>query len=418
VIKSGWAELLIIAWRYFMPPSGSGRRAGVRLAVVGVSMGVLAMVAVMAVMNGLQQGYIRTILEVESGHLQLYSQGRLSPAAYEQVVSSLQPYGLRSMQPRIKQTTMMRSDWGNYKAVQIIGMDDQVLQNDASFSAYLNKIEGSFPKAGQLMLGSALANVHHAVVGSFVSILVLPDGSNEPDELSLEVSGIFESGYYAFDSTLALINLEQMIDLLGSDRAVEYTIKFDNMQHARKAVQLLREAGYDANSWQDYNRAFFSALQLEKSLMMWMLQLIFIVTAINIYQGRRRMLLLKKLEISILRILGVSARRMHLVFVLQGTLIGLFGTMIGMVLGLLVAFNINTLVQSGTLMLNFILQIFNIQVSMLFDSSLFYLQSIPVVLLPGDLLQVAIQALVITTLSGYIAGRQLLHQHPLDSTDR
>lgn len=404
----------MIAWRYFLPPAKSGRRSGIILAVLGVSVGVLAMVVVMSIMNGLQQGYIRTILEVESAHLQLYTQRYLSDDEMKKLDPLLNFFHVETITPLIKQTTMMRPLWGDYKAIQLIALDPELMYQDKRFIQSLNMISGSLPQYGSIVLGRELAAIHGVDKGSLITVIVLPEGSQEPYELTLEVSGIFESGYYAFDANLALMNLGHMIELLGSHKALFYNLKLKNPLQATALVSELRAKGYDVASWQEYNKIFFGALRMEKRLMIFLLQIIFIVTAVNIYQGRRRMMLQKERESLILRTLGLSHRDIIHIFTLQGVFIGIVGIMIGLSLGLLLSYQINPIVQWGTLGLNLLLNTFGIQVYALYDSSIFYISEIPIEIEIRDLVWIAISAMMITSFAGWIAGRSYHKDRPLE----
>lgn len=402
-----------IAWRYFLPPPNSGRRAGVFLSILGISIGVLAMVTVTAVMNGLQQGYIRTILEVESGHVQIDARDYFSEHEEKNLESIFNIHDVRSVVPNTRKKTMIRSLWGNYSAFQLIGVPLNILHKDQSFKKYLNIISGGVPERGYILLGSKLAHTHSVDIGSMVSVIVLPEGQTEPYELSLEVSGLFESGYYAFDSGLAIMNLDETVELLGSTKSVYYTVKLNNIKNSQKLTQTLKSLGYDARSWEEYNRAFFSTLQLEKYLIMLLLQLIFIVTAINVHQGRRRMILQKDLETTILRVLGISRKALHIIFILQGTFIGVVGTIIGMFFGVLLALHINVILYIVSSVVNTISSLFGIHMYLFFDSSLFYLQRIPVEIMYQDLVCVTVSAIAVTTISGWIAGKASFKIRPL-----
>ncbi|NIZ46705.1 ABC transporter permease [Entomospira nematocerorum] len=413
-MKNNFQILSVIAWRYFLPPAKSGRRSGIILAVLGVTVGVLAMVVVMSIMNGLQQGYIRTILEVESAHVQVYTKDYLSDDDLDKMKFIFSFYNVETIVPLIKQTTMMRPLWGDYKAIQLIALDPNYMYTDKGFIQSLNIISGELPPYGSIVLGKELAAIHGVDKGSLVTIIVLPEGSQEPYELTLEVSGIFESKYYTFDATLALMNLEHMIDLLGSKKALFYNVKLKNPLQATALVGELQKRGYDTASWQDYNKTFFGALRMEKRLMTFLLQLIFVVTAVNIYQGRRRMMLQKERESLILRTLGLSHQDVIRIFTLQGTFIGILGIINGLILGLLLSYYINPIVQWGTLILNIVLNAFGIQVYALYDSSIFYISEIPVEILGGDLLRITMSAIMITSFAGWIAGRSYHKDRPLE----
>lgn len=115
---------------------------------------------------------------------------------------------------------MMRSFISGYQAVQLVGVSEATWSEDTGLRAQLNIKSGYFPPAGFVLLGSELATKLRVDVGSLVTILVLAEGSLEPYALTLEVSGLFSSGYYTFDANLAILNLDYMRELLGSDRSI------------------------------------------------------------------------------------------------------------------------------------------------------------------------------------------------------
>ncbi|MGI9025875.1 MAG: FtsX-like permease family protein, partial [Burkholderiaceae bacterium] len=161
------------------------------------------------------------------------------------------------------------------------------------------------------------------------------------------VVGVFESGHYEYDSTLALINIDDAEKLFRLQNYTGIRLKLADMQTAPEVTRKLANAISDdvlIRDWTQQNRNWFSAVQLEKRMMFIILALIIAVAAFNLVSSLVMSVRDKESDIAILRTLGAAPRSVLAIFVVQGALIGLAGCFIGIVLGVVIALNVGSIV--------------------------------------------------------------------------
>ena len=161
--------------------------------------------------------------------------------------------------------------------------------------------------------------------------------------------GVFQDGHYEYDSSLALIHLEDAARLFRLDGAAGVQLRLQDPQQARRVAQELvgvLPANLTIRDWTRTNRNWFDAVQIEKRMMFIILTLIVAVAAFNLVSTLVMTVTDKRADIAILRTLGASPRSIMGIFVVQGALAGVIGTLGGVGLGLLVAFNIDVIVPA------------------------------------------------------------------------
>jgi lipoprotein-releasing system permease protein len=184
--------------------------------------------------------------------------------------------------------------------------------------------------------------------------IVTPGGQMTPAGIvprlkQFTVAGTFEAGHYEYDSALALIHLDDAARLLRVEGATGVQLKLADAQTAREAASLIARAvpaGLHVRDWTRTNRNWFDAVQLEKRLMFIILTLIVAVAAFNLVSTLVMTVTDKRADIAILRTLGASPGAIMRIFMIQGATAGIVGTAAGVALGLLIAFNIGTLVPA------------------------------------------------------------------------
>jgi lipoprotein-releasing system permease protein len=215
--------------------------------------------------------------------------------------------------------------------------------------------QGSFDalKAGEfnIVLGSELARGLQVEVGDRVT-LVAPQGQVTPAGVvprmkPFHVVGIFEAGHYEFDSTFAFIHIDDALKMFKMDAPSGLRLKIVDMQRAPQvALDLSRILTGDVliRDWSKQNRNWFAAVQTEKRMMFIILTLIIAVAAFNLVSTLVMTVTDKQADIAILRTLGASPRSIMKIFMIQGALVGLIGTAIGVGMGVLVALNVDVIV--------------------------------------------------------------------------
>ena len=326
-----------------------GRRISAALfSVVGVTVGVATLTAVLGVMNGFQLGFIESILEISSYHLQLEMPGggRLEEQALERL---RRLPGVRAVVP-FSEHQLLAEGRLDPRGCLLRGLPAGVASLDAGFAARLALADGTLDLDGpaQVVLGAELARYLGVGVGDAVGLLALGDGL-APERRTYLVTGLFRSGYYEFDLGWAFARL-------GAEDPVRYGIKIRNRFRDREAAQEVRRAlgagGYRLESWREFNRAFFGALRMEKLTMMVLIGLIFVVVGFNIYHGLRRAVRERFEEIGVLKALGATDGAVGRIFLAEGLAIGLAGSALGLALGLLASANVNGLFRAVEWLVN------------------------------------------------------------------
>ena len=344
-MKSSW--IYFTAFKFLKNRRATRGLATAILSSAGVAVGVAALIIVLSVMNGFQLGFIDDILGIGSYHIRLRFETQLS---FENIAAVEQVRGIRSI-VRIEETqTLIHGDMTKLQSCRVRGVPDDILDRDPDFIDQLNITTGGLdPSLSRgIVLGKELAVSLGAGPGSMVSLLTLAGtkvGNLSPETLDFIVTGVFECGYYQYDRSLAIVSLAAIEELAGSGEDFLYGVKLDNRSAVDRGLSNLQVAlsdtAYSADTWRSYNSSFFGALRTEKLVMLLLLSLIFLVTGFNTYHSLKRAIFEKREQIAVLRTLGAIPREVRWVFVLDGAVIGIAGAIAGVLIGLLLAGNIN-----------------------------------------------------------------------------
>lgn len=368
--------------------------------MAGIALGVAALIVVMSVMNGFQVQVRDRMLSVIP-HIQVFQ-------ADADAVSGLQRWqemaDLALENPNVVGASAFVSSSGmlsradTLRGVEIRGIDpanehqvselpEQMLYGD------LNSLQkGSF----NIVLGRYLANMLDAYVGDTV-ILMAPQGSVNPSGFSprmrqFTVSGIFSSDHYEYDSSMAFVSVEDAAVLFRDKGLAGARLKIKDMLAAQEVAQQLTISmppGVLVRDWTQDNRTWFAAVKAEKRMMFLILSLIVAVAAFNLLSSLVMAVKDKRSDIAILRTLGVSPFSIAKVFLVQGSLIGIIGTLLGVGFGCLIAYNIDVIIPA-------IEGLFGIQ---FLDPSIYFISQLPSVPVPEDIVIVAVVSLCLSLLA-------------------
>ena len=225
---------------------------------------------------------------------------------------------------------------------------------------------------------------------------------------SFKVVGIFEVGMFEFDSGLALVNIEDAKKLYRLDGVSGVRLKLDDLYAAPLVARDLWQKMPMAAEVRDWTRShanFFRAVQIEKRVMFIILTLIVAVAAFNIVSAQVMVVTDKQADIAILRTLGASPSSIMAIFIVQGALIGLIGTLIGVVGGILLAVNVDTVVP-------FLERLFNTQ---FLDKSIYYISDLPSDLQRADVITIAAIALGLALLATIYPAWKAARVNPADA---
>jgi len=405
------------------------------LSILGIAVGVLALIVILSVMNGFQLGFIESILEISSYHL------RIGPIAGADIDGArkevLTVPGIKAAVPFREFHGLVRGNRGGQQAAVVRGLPSDAVKMDSGLAGRLSFEQGSFgfENKSDALLGVELARRLGLRTGDEITIFSIPSILNTDDSSGLRVftvTGIFRTGFYEYDTSWMFIDIDSAEAF--SESGPVLGIKLKNRFHDRQAIELAQKnlgsspvfSGAAFSSWRDYNRAFFGALRTEKLFMFILVGLIFIVVALNIYQAQRRSVLEHREEIGLLRAIGGGEHAVQLVFVLDGAIIGFSGASSGLVLGLLVASNIPRVFSVIETIVNFGINIVNIIASLFFgraggignffffSPAVFYIREIPSRIIPGEIVLIFLFGLLSALLAAWFASRKVARIRPAE----
>lgn len=366
-------------------------------AIMGMVIGVAALIAVMAVMNGFDHTLRSRILAVTSD---VIIQGNGVPVLdWPTAVKRLSTLpDVTGVAPYVQAQAMLSHD-GLVSGAVIEGIDPALESrvNKLAKDMKMGELQSLQTHPWSIVLGRALARQLGVTVGDKIT-LISPQGGVTPLGVTpalrqFTVVGLFSVGIYAYDSGMAYINLGDAQRLYGLNQGVtglRMQIKdpFAAPAFAARLQQQLGAAFY-IQDWTQTHENFFKALSMEKLVMFVILSLIIAVAAFNIVATLVMVVTDKETDIAILRTIGVTPRSIMLIFMVQGAVIGLFGTLLGVLFGVLLALNIPTLVPA-------LEQLIHVQ---FISPEVYSISQLPSKLKPWDVIHVAIAALIMSWLA-------------------
>lgn len=381
------------------------------LSMGGIALGVAALIVVLAVMTGFKEELQRQILGVTS-HVVVQSLGGRM-ADYQQVLEKVMATsGVQAASPFILGQAMLTSA-GKSHGVVVRGIDPPLDRHVSSLNG--NLTSGSLDDLGNfgIILGKHLASGLGLQKGDAVTVMA-PVGNvtavgTLPRMKQFRVVAIFDSGMYEYDNTLAYMHLSDAQTFFRyADQATGIEVKTANPELAfevRKA--LVAQLGFDywVRDWMQMNRNFFRALQLEKATMFVILFLVVVVAAFNIISSLIMVVMEKGKDIAILKTMGATSRSVMAIFMINGGVIGIMGDLIGLGLGLLLSFNLESTLKA-------IEQLFGIQI---LSGDVYYIDHLPAKVEMLDVTLITVISLVISLLATLYPAWRAARVDPVES---
>jgi lipoprotein-releasing system permease protein len=380
---------LAVGLRYTRARKGSGRNTFISfislISMAGIALGVAALIVVLSVMNGFQEELRNRILSVAS-HIEIRGVPQLTDWPRIAALAMTEPR-VKAAAPYVLGQAMLTAGDANRGAL-IRGIDPAREDTVADIGRHMRSGALRDLKPGEfgIVLGGELARGLGVGPGDSV-VVITPQGTVTPAGMlprlkSFKVVGVFEVGMYEFDSGLALINIEDAQRLYRLDGVSGVRLKLDDLFAAPMVAHDLWQkmpVQAEVRDWTRNHANFFRAVAIEKRVMFIILTLIVAVAAFNIVSAQVMVVTDKQADIAILRTLGASPSSIMAIFIVQGALIGIIGTAIGVVGGILLAVNIGTVVP-------FIERMLNVQ---FLDKSIYYISDLPSDLQRGDIVTIA-----------------------------
>ena len=347
---------LILGWRYTRAGRATRRNGFISfisgVSMLGIALGVAALIIVLSVMNGFQKEVRDRMLGVVS-HIEIFAPNGAALTDVALTLSEVRanPEVIGAAPFIATQALLARGE--DMKGTMVRGIDPvrepdvTELAGDLKNAALSRLVSGEFG----IVLGGELARSLGVRSGDKIT-LVAPSGQVTPAGVvprlkQMTVVGTFSSGHYEYDSALAMLHIQDAARIFRLEGPTGIRLKLRDLHQARQVTDEL--AGSLSGhllllDWTRQNRTWFAAVQLEKRMMFIILTLIVAVAAFNLVSTLVMTVQDKRADIAILRTLGASPASIMKIFVVQGALVGVIGTLAGLALGLVVAFNIDVIV--------------------------------------------------------------------------
>ncbi len=378
------------------------------LSIIGIALGVLSLITVISIMNGFQAELRDRLLGMASHVIISKNDGTFDHQLVTEKMMSLQTP--RGIAPFVESDVMIGHEKnispGNLRGIDL-GKEDQVstLTNTiiAGDISQINSYEHT------LAIGTELADQLELYVGDTVSMIVPIAKENSaaitPRVEPFKVVAIFRANIHRYDSTMVITSISNAKKFLhGTGYDIGERILLDNMDDAFILKDQLTAIlpGYTVRDWADMHASFFSAIKIEKITMFAILLLIITVAAFNIVSTMAMGVSEKQSDIAILKTIGASSSRILKIFLLQGSIIGILGTGLGCIGGVVVASNIASWIAA-------LEKLFGTKV---FNPDVFYVSEIPSVMYWSDVSLVTIFSLLISVLATIYPAIRASNTHP------
>jgi lipoprotein-releasing system permease protein len=381
--------------------------------MLGIMIGVMALIVVLSVMNGFHKEIRERILGMVSHATITSFEGGLEDWPRAMELAKQHPEVLDAA-PYVESQVMLVNGQ-NVAGALMRGIDPELEPRvaDISDKMTVGSLDDLADKSYNIVLGKELAMALGVTTGDKVTVItphamVTPVGTM-PRLKRFTVSGIFEVGMGDFDSGVALMHIRDAARLgrLG-DAVTGVRLKVRDLYEAQQVAFELADQMKDiyyVKDWSHYRRNFFEALKTEKRMMGFILFLIVLVAAFSVIIAMIMVVKEKQSDIAILRTIGASSRSIMKIFLVQGATIGVFGVVLGVIAGVLLALNVEQIVSWLEDVLGF----------EAIDSDLYYISRLPSDVQAGDVTLIAVVAFIITVLFALLPAARAARTQPAEA---
>ena len=368
--------------------------------MAGIALGVAALIVVLSVMNGFQKEVRDRMLSVLP-HIELYIPG----AVPERVLEQWQQFAsaaeknseVKAGAPFVAAQGMLVRGQA-LRGVQVRGIDPQAegKVSDLPRQMVSGRLTDLKPGSFGVVLGNELADGMGVKLGDTL-LMMAPQGSISPAGLTprmrqFTVGGVFSSGHYEYDSSLAFVDDEDAARVFRESGTAGVRLRVADMQRAPEVAAELQKVlppYVMASDWSRNNRTWFAAVKTEKRMMFLILALIVAVAAFNLLSSLVMAVKDKQSDIAILRTLGAGPREIARIFLVQGALIGVIGTLLGVAGGILIAYNVDVIVP-------FIERLLGVH---FLPREIYFISALPSDPQVGDIVTIGLTSLVLSLLA-------------------
>jgi lipoprotein-releasing system permease protein len=390
----------LVGLRYTRAGKRSGRNSFISfislISMAGIGLGVAALIVVLSVMNGFQKEVTDRMLSVLA-HIEVFDARGTMPDWRAEAKEAFRNPQVMGAAPFVEtQGMLIRDDALRPAAIRGVLPEEEPAVSDVAGQTKLGSFGALKSGAFNIVLGIELARALHATLGDKVT-LALAQGQVTPAGVlprlrSFTVVGIFSAGHNEFDSGLAFIHIGDAERLLRQDGPSGLRLRLHDLNQAPQVAAELKKTmpgDLTFQDWSKLNATWFSAVQTEKRMMFIILALIIAVAAFNLVSTLVMTVTDKQADIAIMRTLGASPGSIMKIFMIQGALTGILGTVLGVAFGVLVAFNIDVIVP-------FIEHLLGVQ---FLSKDIYYISTVPSDLRWPDVQRIGVLAVILALLA-------------------
>ncbi|MDV6248777.1 MULTISPECIES: lipoprotein-releasing ABC transporter permease subunit [unclassified Wolbachia] len=375
--------------------------------IIGIALGVATLIVVMSVMNGFRAKLLDSILGID-GHINVYFDRNINSDYYAVSKSIERIPGILKATPMTNDQVIIVAN-GKIAGSVVRGVSTKDLLDSTAVTN--NVIIGDVKKFDEgIIIGARLAEVLNIDYGDEITFI----SSEEFDALlgemprmkKYKVIAIFDMGMFEYDNTLIYMPLKSAQAFFSYKNSIKnIEVLVDDVTRADKLADAIeKEIGMEAESWQSQQSHYFSALKTERNVMFLILTLIIVVAAFNIISNLMMIVQEKKSAIAIMRTFGATSGSIMRIFCACGLLIGFTGTCLGCIIGVVFSLNIESIRV-------FLENITNVK---LFDPMIYFFSSLPVILVPQDVVNISALALLLSFLATIAPALQAAAQDPAE----
>jgi len=389
----------LIAFRYLKSKRKEGFISVIAIfSFVGIMIGVATLIVVMSVMNGFRYELVNRILGINA-HLTIYSHAH-QISGYEKIIDEIKKIpGVKFVNPLVESQAMLsvpsKNAGGLIKGIKLSDLENKTLISKNITAGNIEKLSNK----NAVIVGSSVAQSMNLKIGDKMKIISAETSETIigaiPRIKTYEVAGVFDSGMYEYDSTTVFMNFEMAqihFRFPNSVSAIEIfaddATKIDAIKLQLYEI-LINYPNLYATDWQQANAGFIDALKVESTVMFLILALIILVAAFNIISSMIMLVNDKNKNIALLRTIGMSKSAVMRIFLICGSSIGVVGTFLGLLIGVLFSANINNIKR----------WLESVTDTALFNPTIYFLSTLPSKIFISDVVIIVSMALILSFLA-------------------
>lgn len=401
-------------------------------AVLGIGLSLIPLIVVLEISSGMIEGITKRYMEIGSYHLQVKSYNSIDKTTETSIVEKINTiYGVKSVFPVATGIGLAYSENGR-TGISFKALPENYFTIDSSAKRYIKIENGEFKldTRDSAMLSFEVARILEVIPGDRIKILTAKQVPGRRPVLKpsyLTVRGIFSTGYYELDALSIYINIDKGKSLF-SDKgsnfiAVKFDDPFDNIEGKTMEVRERLGTGFIVYNWYDLERSMIDSFNTTKSILLFIMIIIVLVAAMNISSAVVMLVLEQEESIAMLMSTGVLSSVITRAFIYVGFIIGLFGTISGLLLGMAISVNINILLNSLESFLNWgyiFLQYIISPIYLLDDKNLiiidtsYYLEQIPIKLDLNSILFISISTILLSVGAAFFPAMRAGKLKPME----